>query len=134
MIYTTVLWAPLIDLNQVNRLLPEHIAQGLEVVAALWVINAKRTLSRAAAKPIALSSVVDTGAYSLVRHPMYAGRAVLYAAFLLSNYNVQNALILVSVYAAQIYRIVTEENHLMKDSSYRSYAQKVRYRLIIGVY
>ena len=134
MIYTTVLWAPLIDLNSVNRLLPEHIAQGLEVVAALWVIAARRTLSRATAKHVGLGSIVDSGAYSLVRHPIYAGRALLYGAFLLSNFNVQNALILLSVYAAQIYRIIIEENHLMKDASYQSYAQKVRYRLIIGVF
>ena len=134
MIYTTVLWASLIDLNGVNRLIPEHIAQGLEVVAALWVIRARQTLRRATTGPAALGSVVDTGAYSLVRHPVYTGRALLYTTFLLSNFNIQNALILLSVYAAQIYRIVTEENHLMKDSAYQIYAQKVRYRLIFGVY
>ncbi len=134
MIYTTVLWAPLIDLSAVTRLIPEHIAQGLEVVAALWVIRARQTLRRATTGPASLGNVVDTGAYSLVRHPIYAGRAILYAAFLLSNFNAQNALILLSLYVAQIYRVITEENHLMKNSAYQSYAQKVRYRLIMGVY
>lgn len=134
MIYTTVLWAPLIDLNSATRLMPEHVAQGLEVVAALWVIAARRTLSRVTVKQAALCRVADTGAYKFVRHPIYAGRAVLCGAFLMSNFNVQNGLILLSVYVAQIYRIVIEENHLMKDVAYQRYAQKVRYRLIYGVF
>ena len=134
MIYTTLLWAPMIDFSSVTRLMPEHIAQGLEVAAALWVIAARRTLSRSIAQSVAQRTIVDTGAYRFVRHPIYAGRALLCGAFALSNFNIQNALILLSIYTAQIYQIISEENHLMKDSDYQDYAQKVRYRLIYGVF
>ena len=134
MLYTTVLWALLIDLNSVTRVMPEHVAQGLEVAAALWVIAARRSLSRAAAKPKNSCGIVDTGAFRFVRHPIYAGRAVLYGALLLSNFNIPNMLILLSVYVAQLYRIIVEENHLMKDKLYQNYARKVRYRMIYGVF
>lgn len=134
MIYTTVLWASLIDLNSVTQLIPEHVAQCLEVVAALWVIAARRTLSRATVKPASLRVVVDSGAYRFVRHPIYAGRAILYGAFMMSNFNIQNAVVLATVYAAQLYRIFQEEKFLMQDSAYRTYAENVPYRLIYGVF
>lgn len=134
MIYTTVLWAPLMDFNSVTCLMPEHIAQGLEVAAALWVIAARRTLSQSIAQSVTQRTIVDTGAYRFTRHPIYAGRALLYGAFVLSNFNIQNALILLSVYTTQIYQIIIEENHLMKDLDYQVYARKVRYRLIYGVF
>ena len=114
--------------------MPEHIAQGLEVAAALWVIAARRTLSRSIAQSVAQRTIIDTGAYRFVRHPIYAGRALLYGAFVLSSFNIQNVLILLSVYTTQIYQIISEENHLMKDSDYQDYARKVRYRLIYGVF
>lgn len=124
----------MIDFNSVARLLPEHIAQGLEVTAALWVIAAKRTLNRSIAQSDAQRTIVETGAYRFVRHPIYAGRAILYGAFVLSSFNIQNALILLSVYTALIYQIVSEENQLMKNSSYQDYVSKVPYRLIYGVF
>ncbi len=133
LIYTTVLWASLIDLDSVTRLMPEHVAQGVEVAAALWVIAAKRSLSRATVRPASGRGVVDSGAYKLVRHPIYAGRAILYGAFLMTNFNLQNLAVLVTVYGALIFRIVQEERFLLRDTAYRAYADKVPYRIIYGI-
>jgi len=76
-------------------------------------------------------SVIDTGVYSVVRHPLYVGGLILvvgmplwlesYAAFLL-------AVVPLGVISV---RILFEERFLRKElPRYDAYAQKVRYRLI----
>ncbi len=75
--------------------------------------------------------VIDTGLYSVVRHPMYSATLLLFLTI---------PLILGSVYAFLIFlfypfiiakRIKSEEEFLEKElSGYREYKKKVRYRLI----
>lgn len=75
--------------------------------------------------------VIDTGLYSIVRHPMYSATLVLFLSM---------PLILGSVYAFLIFcaypfiiakRIKSEEQFLEKElAGYIEYKQKVKYRLI----
>lgn len=75
--------------------------------------------------------VIDTGLYSVVRHPMYTSSVVLFLSM---------SLILGSVYAFVIFlvypfviakRIKLEEQLLEKElEGYKEYKQKVKYRLI----
>jgi protein-S-isoprenylcysteine O-methyltransferase Ste14 len=46
----------------------------------------------------------------------------------------QNVLVLAFHWTLQIGRIVREERLLSNDEKYRDYAQRVRYRLIAGVF
>lgn len=76
-------------------------------------------------------SVVDTGLYGIVRHPMYAVTLLLFLAM---------PLVLGSVYAFVIFlaypfiiskRIKGEEAFLEKElDGYREYKEKVKYRMI----
>jgi protein-S-isoprenylcysteine O-methyltransferase Ste14 len=80
-------------------------------------------------------TVVDTGVYSVVRHPMYAGTLLLllgmplwlesYAATLLAGIPI--ALLAV--------RILIEERFLHRElTGYTAYAERVRFRVIPGVW
>jgi protein-S-isoprenylcysteine O-methyltransferase Ste14 len=76
-------------------------------------------------------TVIDTGVYSIVRHPMYTGAVLLlvglplwlesYAAALLANVPIG----LLAV------RILVEEQFLRRElKGYDAYTERVRYRLI----
>jgi protein-S-isoprenylcysteine O-methyltransferase Ste14 len=76
-------------------------------------------------------TVIDTGVYSIVRHPMYAGGTLLMvgAPLWLESYP---AALLASVPIATIaLRILFEERFLRRElKGYEAYTKKVRYRLV----
>ncbi len=79
--------------------------------------------------------VISTGPYAFVRHPMYSG-AILYflgiALLLGSWYAVAIAVVLVALFGL---RAVWEEKTLIDElPGYATYAQRVRYRLIPGIW
>ncbi len=75
--------------------------------------------------------VVDTGVYSLVRHPMYFGTLFLIVGTPLALGSWWT-LLLTPVFLLLLYfRIASEEKVLMRDlAGYAEYQRKVRYRLI----
>lgn len=79
--------------------------------------------------------VISTGPYAFVRHPMYSG-AILYflgiALLLGSWYAVGIAVALIALFGL---RAVWEEQTLIDElPGYAAYAQRVRYRLIPGLW
>jgi protein-S-isoprenylcysteine O-methyltransferase Ste14 len=80
-------------------------------------------------------TVVDTGPYGVVRHPMYAAAAVLLVGSTLllgSWYGLVGALLIVVGVAV---RAVNEERLLRAElPGYDEYAARVRYRLVPGVW
>lgn len=79
--------------------------------------------------------VISTGPYAYVRHPMYSGAIVYFlglALLLGSWYAVAIALVVIALFGL---RAVWEEQTLMDElPGYAAYAQRVRYRLIPGVW
>lgn len=79
--------------------------------------------------------VIDTGLYSVVRHPMYAATVILFLSM---------PLVLGSLYALAVFliypfviafRIKHEEKLLEKElEGYKEYKKKVKYRLIPGIW
>ncbi len=80
-------------------------------------------------------TVIDTGPYAIVRHPMYVGTIVMYLASpiaLGSYWALLPALLIVPVLMV---RIVDEEAMLRRDlPGYVDYTQRVRYRLVPGLW
>jgi protein-S-isoprenylcysteine O-methyltransferase Ste14 len=75
--------------------------------------------------------VIGTGVYSVVRHPMYAGGALLSVGIPLWLESYPGALIGLVAVAALAARSVLEERFLKRElAGYGAYAEKVRYRLI----
>jgi protein-S-isoprenylcysteine O-methyltransferase Ste14 len=75
--------------------------------------------------------VIDTGVYGVVRHPMYAGGAVLLIGIPLWLESYAGALTALLAVATLAARIVLEERFLQRElPGYDAYTKKVRYRLI----
>ena len=79
--------------------------------------------------------VIDSGVYSIVRHPMYAGfvpTALGMALWLESYAGAVLALVPIGILAV---RIVAEERFLRRSlDGYADYAARVRYRLVPGIW
>lgn len=98
---------------------------------SLWAkISLRRSIGIAAAN----RGVVGGGAYRWVRHPMYAGYVVFYVGFFLNNPLAWNAGLYLIATALLIGRILAEERLLKEDSAYVALSQRVRHRLIPGVF
>ena len=76
-------------------------------------------------------TVIDTGLYSIVRHPMYSVTLFLFLSMPLVLGSVYSFLIFLAYPFIIAKRIKGEEEFLEKElSGYREYKQKVKYRLI----
>lgn len=91
-----------------------------------------------AARTIAVDpgqKVISSGPYAFVRHPMYLGALLLYILSPLalgSYWGMIPTLLLIPLFVS---RIRSEENVLTRDlPGYDAYRQKIRYRLLPGVW
>jgi protein-S-isoprenylcysteine O-methyltransferase Ste14 len=79
--------------------------------------------------------VIDTGVYSVVRHPMYAGFTPLLVGMALWLQSYAAALFSLVPLAIVMIRIILEEKFLRRElPGYTAYTQRVRYRLIPRVW
>lgn len=79
--------------------------------------------------------VIDTGLYGIVRHPMYMATVILFLAMPLVLGSVLSFLIMLCYIPIIVKRIGNEEQVLEKGlPGYREYREKVRYRLIPGIW
>ena len=76
-------------------------------------------------------TVVDTGVYGIIRHPLYAGGALTAMSIPLWLESYAAALLSVVPIAIVALRIVFEERFLRRElTGYEAYTQRVHYRLI----
>jgi protein-S-isoprenylcysteine O-methyltransferase Ste14 len=79
--------------------------------------------------------VISTGLYGMVRHPMYSGAflMLLFTPFALGSY--WGLIPVIGIILTIILRLLEEEKYLMKNlPGYKEYMEKVRFRLIPGVW
>lgn len=78
--------------------------------------------------------VKTRGPYAVVRHPVYATYLVIQAGYLLQSVSLRNVVVLVLASGCNVGRALAEERLLARTPSYQAYQQKVRWRLIPGVW
>jgi protein-S-isoprenylcysteine O-methyltransferase Ste14 len=115
-------------------LAPEAATVMTCAVGLIIVILGKMSLGRSFGLTPANRGIVSTGVYRFVRHPIYLGYLITHIGFILANPLVWNYAVLAAADLALILRARVEEETLMKDSAYRAYIQRVRFRLIPGVF
>lgn len=79
--------------------------------------------------------VITTGPYARVRHPMYLGVSIMLLAtpIALGSYWAFPAFMILPLIL--VYRIINEEEVLMRElPGYKDYMQKVKYRLVPGIW
>ncbi len=100
----------------------------------VWVLTVNSYLSRVI-EVDASQKVITTGPYAVVRHPMYVGISLLCIASpvaLGSFWALIPALLIIPILVA---RIRNEEQVLLRDlPGYAEYTQKVKYRLLPGIW
>ncbi|MEM6105633.1 isoprenylcysteine carboxylmethyltransferase family protein [Mycobacterium sp. 050272] len=80
-------------------------------------------------------TVVSTGLYRLVRHPMYAGNAIMMVGIPLALDSYWGLLFAIPGVAVLVVRILDEEKMLAQElAGYREYTQRVRFRLLPNVW
>ena len=121
------------------RLVPGDLAwpEGgfvLVTIAAFLSAASLITLGRRFGVRPALRNLTDKGPYALVRHPMYLSYLLADIGYNLQEWNAGTALMVVTGWAALMYRIRAEERILSLDAGWRTYAGRVRYRLLPGIW
>ena len=109
---------------------PEFIGVALQLAGTVFEIYAKGFLGRSFGIVASDRGIVSGGPYRIVRHPIYLGYFVTHVGFFLANWSPRNLALYIVIYFFQISRILSEERILREDESYRTYCQRVRYRLI----
>lgn len=123
-----------LDLAPAGRLIPEAGGVALQCAGLVIQLYAKLSLGRSFGVLPATRALVTHGAYRLLRHPIYFGYLVAHAGFLLTNFSWRNLLVMLLLYAAQLWRIRREEEILRSLPGYAEYCGKVRYRLLPWIY
>jgi protein-S-isoprenylcysteine O-methyltransferase Ste14 len=117
-----------------QRLVPEAVGVALQFIGVSWQFASKFALGRSFGLLPAQRGIVVGGPYRVVRHPIYLGYLVGHVGFLLANFSVVNLAVLAFLYVAQVLRIIREERLLSASAEYLSYQERVRWRLVPGVF
>ncbi len=119
-----------VSLGSGTKLIPDNIASMILICAICWQIYAKIYLGRSFGLLPACRTVVDTGPYRLVRHPIYLGYFIGHMSFLFNNFSLWNVTVFTLLYLFQVLRIIYEEQVLSQNEQYREYKTRVKYRFI----
>jgi protein-S-isoprenylcysteine O-methyltransferase Ste14 len=110
---------------------------GLILFVAGWSIIALSLKENAFAAPVVKHQVerhqrvIDTGLYSLVRHPMYAGFVPLILGMCLWLESYAAAMLALIPIGTTAIRVLFEEQFLRRElSGYDAYTERVQYRMI----
>ncbi len=124
-----------------NRPNPIVSSLGLVLFVLGWWVIALTFEANAFAIPVVKHQterghvVVDSGVYAFVRHPMYIGVILLMIGMPLWLESYAAALFALVPSAALVARIFIEESFLKRElSGYEEYTQRVRYRLVPGIW
>ena len=110
------------------------LGQILQVVGGLLLVGASLSVKRSFGIFPANRGIQTGGIYRFVRHPFYATYWVITLGYFLSNQRLLNLGVLVVSLVFQVIRIRFEERLLSKDEDYVAYQEKVRWRLLPGVW
>lgn len=124
----------LLSAEDTRRFVPEMIGVGIQMAGLAWQFASKLAIGRSFGLLPAQRGIVMHGPYRVMRHPIYFGYLVSHVGFLLVNWSWRNAAVLGVLYVAQVIRIVREERVLSIDGAYRNYRERVRWRLVPGVF
>lgn len=134
-VLTTVsLIGPMLVGPSAAALAPELVTALLGAAGLSVVIGGKLSLGRSFGLMPANRGIVSSGLYRLVRHPIYMGYLITHVGFLLANATVANVVIFFAADMTLMMRAVYEERVLARDAEYREYQQKVRWRVVPGVF
>jgi protein-S-isoprenylcysteine O-methyltransferase Ste14 len=106
----------------------------LFVVGGAWTAVSFLFLGRSFAILPALRRIVSHGPYRFVRHPGYLGELLMVLACLLARPSLLAAAPLAAAVPLVVIRVLAEERTLGSAAEYAVYRDRVKYRLLPGVW
>jgi len=106
----------------------------LQLIGLVIVIVALVTLGRSFGFVAADRGLVTKGPYAVVRHPVYASYIIIQTGYLVQSISPRNVIVLACATACNIGRVLAEERVLASGAGYERYRQRVRWRLVPGVW
>ena len=104
------------------------VALGFLIIFFVYKVN---TFASATIQLAPEQTVISTGPYALVRHPMYMGALVLFVGMPLALGSWWGLFVYILFMPALIWRIFEEEKFLANHlAGYADYLKKVKYRLV----
>jgi len=113
---------------------PESFTVLIGAIGLIVVVTGKLSLGRSFGLAPANRGVVQTGLYRFVRHPIYLVYLITHIGFVIANPADWNLMLLGMADLALMLRACREEATLAMDPSYREYMQRVRWRVLPGVF
>lgn len=103
--------------------------------AIFFLVMKENSFAAATVRVEREQTVISTGLYGVVRHPMYTGALLLMIAIPLALASYRALLLAIPILAALVWRLIDEERVLRRDlPGYDDYCRNVRYRLIPGIW
>jgi protein-S-isoprenylcysteine O-methyltransferase Ste14 len=126
-------WSPAFPLWLI---VPGFILIALGYAFAAWALAENRFFSSVVRIQVDRGHVVcDTGPYRFVRHPGYAGNLLALPGIVLALSSMWTLIPAAVALIIAVIRTALEDRTLQEElPGYRDYAQRVRYRLIPGIY
>ena len=126
-------WSPALPLWLIA---PGFILIALGYAFAAWALAENRFFSSVVRIQVDRGHVVcDTGPYGFVRHPGYAGNLLALPGIVLALSSMWALIPAAVALIIAVIRTALEDRTLQEElPGYRDYAQRVRYRLIPGIY
>lgn len=125
---------PLVRPDSLEGLLSEPVTIAISAAGLIVVVFGKLSLGRSFGLAPANRGVVSTGVYRLVRHPIYLGYVITHVGFFLANPAGWNLAVLAMADVALMLRAKREELTLAADPAYTEYMQRVRWRIVPGLF
>ncbi len=127
------IYPALVNVEPGIRLAPWQFTAVLGLLGLGLNTWAKLNLGESFAILPGMRTLVASGPYRFIRHPIYAGFGVTCVSFLLNDFSVHNLALLSTVFGCELYRVGREESLLGQEPMYRDYCKAVPYRFIPGV-
>ena len=118
----------------IGALASQEVTLAICGIGLVIVVLGKLSLGRSFGLQPANRGIVSTGLYNVVRHPIYLGYLFTHAGFVLANPSGWNLFAIAAADLALMLRAVREEQTLVKDDAYRSYTERVHWRVVPGVF
>lgn len=114
------------------------IASDALLVIGYWIVFRvfrANTYTSAVVEVVPAQRVIDTGPYAHVRHPMYAGALLMVLGIPLALGSWWSFLAAATIVVVIVVRLLDEERTLAAElPGYTAYRERVRYRLVPGVW
>ena len=113
---------------------PPALGSALLLLGLFAQLAAKLALNRNFGLVAARRKLIMHGPYRFVRHPIYLSYFIGHVGFFLLNPTLWNFAVYALCAGFQVARVLAEERVLSSDPAYCAYCEKVRYRLVPGVF